>query len=112
MIIATRELRYTAEDGCSIPVPVNLSVPEEAEMGWKCHYTIGWPEGVEAHTVPGIDAIQALYLGLQALGTAIYLSGYHRSGRLCFDEPGYGYGFPVLTIARDMLIGDDSTFCG
>ena len=34
----------------------------------------------------------------------------HKSGRLMFDDTGSGYGFPVASSIRDLLIGDDRKY--
>lgn len=44
------------------------------------------------------------------IGGEIYASEYHKSGALFLDEPGRGYGFPVASSLRDVLIGDDAKF--
>lgn len=46
------------------------------------------------------------------VGTDIYTSDYHASGKLRWGEPGTGYGFPVPSSIRDLLIGDDKKFFG
>ncbi len=55
----------------------------------------------------GVDSVQALELALQMIGITLYTSSYHRLGQIFFEMEGSGYGFPVPTNARDMLIGDD-----
>src|SRR3954468_20480558 len=105
MVIACRELKYTNEAGEMVPIPIRLHAPEGNAIDAKCRVVIERPSGTEDRTVYGIDEMQALVLGLQSIGTSIYLSPYHQTGRLCFDKPGAGYGFPVLENARDLLIG-------
>ena len=41
------------------------------------------------------------------IGITLYTSSYHRLVQIFFEMEGSGYGFPVPTNARDMLIGDD-----
>lgn len=55
----------------------------------------------------GVDAVQALELALKIIGAQLYASDHHASGRLMWEAPGKGYGFPVPTSMRDLLIGDD-----
>ena len=112
MLIAKRELEYVTETGTALPVPVLLYAPENNGKDWGCRYTIGWPNGVEARTGYGIDAVQALVLTLQSIGTSLYSSDYHKSGRLKWGDPNDGYGFPVPKNARDMLIGYGKRFDG
>jgi len=52
--------------------------------------------------------VQAVLLTMQKIGTEIYMSEYHKSGRLLWTAPGRGYGFPVPSNLRDLLIGDDA----
>jgi hypothetical protein len=44
------------------------------------------------------------------IGTEFYSCSYHKAGRLSFDEPGQGYGFPMASSIRDLLIGDDRKY--
>jgi hypothetical protein len=60
--------------------------------------------------VSGVDSVQSLLLAFQMIGADLYTSSYHKSGRLMFDEPGQGYGFPVPNSLRDLLIGDDRKY--
>jgi hypothetical protein len=56
------------------------------------------------------DSAQALFLALQTIGAEIYTSSYHKAGKLFFDAPGKGYGFPVVPTLRDLLQGDDAKY--
>ena len=40
------------------------------------------------------------------IGADLYSSSYRKSGRLMFDDTRSGYGFPVASSIRDLLIGD------
>jgi hypothetical protein len=51
--------------------------------------------------------MQAVLLALQMIGTVLYTSDYHKSGKLFWEKPGDGYGFPVPSNLQDMLIGED-----
>jgi hypothetical protein len=44
------------------------------------------------------------------IGTDLYPSAYHKSGKIVFDAPSNGYGFPVVGTMRDMLEGDDAKY--
>jgi hypothetical protein len=112
MIIAKRELEYVAEDGTTVPVPVCLFSPQEDDRCWICRYTIGWPNGIESRAGHGVDSVQALVLAINSIGNSLYLSDYHKTGRLKWGDPNEGYGFPVTNTARDMLIGYDKRFDG
>jgi hypothetical protein len=54
--------------------------------------------------------VQALELTLRIIGAQIYASDHHASGNLMWLAPGDGYGFPVTTGIRDLLIGNDKKF--
>jgi hypothetical protein len=58
----------------------------------------------------GVDAVQALELALRIIGAHIYASEHHKSGKLMWLEPGDGYGFPLTSGSRDLLIGNDKKF--
>ena len=111
MIIAERTLSCNTKEK-SIVIPIRLSSPEQGEYGWRCEYSIGWPDGEYRSAGWGVDAIQALWLTLQKIGAEIYCSAYHEAGQLQWTESGSGYGFPVGRILRDQLVGDDARFDG
>jgi hypothetical protein len=46
-------------------------------------------------------------LALQMIGAEIYSSAYHREGRLRAYDNEKGYGFPVASSLRDLLVGVD-----
>jgi hypothetical protein len=94
----------------AVDLPVHLHAPEERGGSWICDYEIGWPGEPRTGTVWGADAVQAIILALQMIGTDLYTSGYHRAGELTSKEQGGGYGFPVPANLRDRLIGDDAKF--
>jgi hypothetical protein len=110
MLIATRTLKLRRTDG-EIEIPVRIFAPQAASTKtWFCHYQIDWPEGESTSRAGGVDSVQALYLAMQMIGSEIYTSSYHKSGKLYLDAPGSGYGFPVPTTLRDLLVGDDKKF--
>jgi hypothetical protein len=106
MSIATRVLKFQSSDG-DIDVPVRLFAPRHEAEVWSCRYEIDWPDGQWAHAAVGVDAVQAVLLALQMIGAVLYTSDYHKSGKLFWEKPGRGYGFPVPSNLQDMLIGDD-----
>jgi hypothetical protein len=108
-MIATRMLKI--KDGCETrDLPVRIFAPESDDRAWSCRYEIDWPEGLQVMNASGIDSVQALVLALYMIGAELYSSSYHKSGRLMFDEPGQGYGFPVPNSLRDLLIGNDRKY--
>lgn len=112
MIIAVRILKVQ-QGPAIIPVPISIQAPVEDPLrGWRCAYEIGWPDKPRYSAGYGIDAVQALHLTLQKIGIELYTSEAHEEGRLWFDRPGSGYGFPVPKNVRDLLIGDDARFEG
>lgn len=76
-----RTLTYASESG-DIPVPITIEAPHQGERDWSCAYEIGWPDSPRHGFGYGIDATQAMLLALKAVGTDLYTSDYHRSGRL------------------------------
>lgn len=106
-----RTLTYTSKSG-DMAVPVTIHPPLEGERDWSCAYEIGWPDAPRRGYGYGIDGTQALLLALKAVGTDLYTSDYHRSGRLRWIEPGDGYGYPVPKNIRDLLVGNDAEYDG
>ena len=110
MIVATRMLKLRRREG-DAQVTINIYAPEkDPTLGWGCQFDIGWPDEPFSLIARGIDAVQALEISLRLIGMQLYASEYHEKGELEFDKPGSGYGFPVPTNLRDVLIGDDAKF--
>lgn len=109
MIIATRTLTLRDPKG-EVRIPIRIQTPRPDGAAWMCGYEIEWPHGTWKSAAAGVDAVQALVLALQKIGTELYASEYHRSGRLMWGNPTQGYGFPLPGNARDMLKGDDARF--
>lgn len=110
MIIAVRILKLQ-QGPALIPVTITIQAPVVDPMGcWRCDYEIGWPDAPRVLYGYGHDAVQALIIALQMIGFDLYMSEAHEEGRLWFDRPGSGYGFPVPKSERDLLIGDDARF--
>jgi uncharacterized protein DUF6968 len=101
-----RELKLKT-DGNLQTVRVALSEPSLDRGTWICRYVINWPEGPNSDDIGGADALQALYLAMQAVALAIYASPHHKQGRLYWDKPGRGYGFPMPKPGRGDLVGED-----
>ena len=110
MIIGTRVLTLR-EGEQSIEIPISIYAPECEKAGvWRCRYDVGWPEGLRVFAGYGFDAIQALTITLGMIGAELYTSSYHKSGNLSWDKPGNGYGFPVVSSLRDLLVGEDAVY--
>ncbi|MGE0034658.1 MAG: hypothetical protein AB7S93_03405 [Xanthobacteraceae bacterium] len=109
MVIATRilKLRSATRD---IEIPVRIFAPEQEAASWSCKFEVDWPDGMVTMSAGGIDAVQALDLALKMIGAQIYASDHHASGKLMWEAPGKGYGFPVGKNLRDLLVGDDKKY--
>lgn len=111
MIIGTRTLHYHTSAGTQ-DIAIRLFMPTFADPKWDCRYEIDWPDGLWKSHVHGNDALHALHLALQKIGLDVYMSPYHKSGRLTWLESWIGYGFPVPKDGRDVLVGTDRQFYG
>jgi hypothetical protein len=106
-VIATRILMLQSNAG-NVEIPINVFAPELGDNVWMCRFDIDWPEGKLERWAGGVDAVQALLQALQIIGVILYTSKHHKSGRLTWYESGAGYGFPVTSNLRDLLVGDDA----
>lgn len=111
MKILERILHYSAAQR-NIEITISIDLPVQGDRDWSCLYRIAWPDGTYMGSGYGLDATQALLLALQAIGTDIYTSDYHRSGRLRWLDSGDGYGFPVPNTISHLLVGSDATNAG
>jgi hypothetical protein len=109
MKIAERELSVTIS-GTRHAVMVCVFAPVPSQSDFACTYEINWPDGVEHRESHGIDSMQALQLTLQQIGVSLYSSDYHERRQLVWEQPGQGYGFPLPSNARDLLVGQDARF--
>lgn len=89
-------------------IPIHIHMPVLVDLAWTCEYEIGWPEGQRNSAAFGIDALQAMLMTLQKIGTEIYTSTYHKAGQLRAYREVKGYGFPVPRTMRDLLLGIDA----
>jgi hypothetical protein len=105
----TRNLKMNVR-GAALDVPVRVFWPIQDKGGWDCRWEIVWPDRQRANSGRGTDAIQALLNALQMVGTEIYCSEEHRSGKLSWDDNWSGYGFPVPGNMRDLLTGNDRKY--
>lgn len=110
MEIARRVLKIR-EPGGDRDVLVRIFAPVyEERRGWGCRYEIDWPDRLRSGRSGGFDTVQALEIALTLVGAELYASSYHEAGTLMFQQAGSGYGFPVPSTMRDMLIGDDAKY--
>ncbi|TVR07406.1 MAG: hypothetical protein EA385_12895 [Salinarimonadaceae bacterium] len=106
MLIISHNI-YLKTDVDEIAIEIRLYQPEKHNTAWICRYEVDWPEGSRTFRSSGFDALQALVLALQMIGAEIYSSSYHRAGRLRAYDNEKGYGFPVASSLRDLLVGVD-----
>jgi hypothetical protein len=108
MIIASRSLQLKTSNGIA-NVPIDVHSPEKINNGsWICPYEIGWPDGKWSMDAAGHDAVQAVTIALQMIGSELYTSDYHKSGQLFWERRGAGYGFPLPVTMRHLLQSDDA----
>ena len=109
MVIATRVLKLRQPTG-HIDIPIRIFAPQGQGDDWMCHFEIDWPDEMVALDAGGVDSVQAMELALRMIGAFIYGSDHHASGKLMWEAPGQGYGFPVPNAIRDLLVGEDKKF--
>jgi hypothetical protein len=109
MLIAEHTLHLQRSDA-QHPVLVRIFAPIEGDDSSRCRWEIHWPDRIRSGEVFGHDAIQALVLALQAIGSDLYTSDAHASGALTWSDAWAGYGFPVPGVMRDVLVGDDAKY--
>ena len=108
MVIARRALSII-RDGVTYPVDVRIFAPVQDEMAWGCRFQIHWPDRVKDMTIHGQDSVQALLMALAIVGVHLYVSNEHQDGELQpLRADWIGYGFPIPTTLRDLLIGQDA----
>ena len=107
MIIVSHRLFLSVGDG-EVEIDIHIHQPVIGHRCWTCRYETHWPEGRQTRDAVGHDALQALTLALEMIGADIYSSTYHREGRLRAYEKELGYGFPVASSLRHLLVGVDA----
>lgn len=106
MQIARRELEVISE-GNKVTMEIRLFKPEPDDNAWSCRYEIDWPTGTKKMNAFGVDSVQAILLATQMIGAELYASQYHKNGQLAWSAAKSGYGFPVTSSIRDLLVGED-----
>jgi hypothetical protein len=109
MAAMTRMLRLRGRAG-EAEIPIRIFWPVQEKAAWSCRWEIDWPDRQRSNSARGFDAIQALINALQMVGSEIYCSDAHNSGKLVWVEERTGYGFPVPNNIRDLLVGDDAKY--
>jgi len=82
-------------------------MPERRSDYWACQFYIGWPDNPVQREVGGADGIQAMFNAMQLIAMLLYSSEFHIAGKLVWNKPGFGYGFPMPNGSRDLLVGED-----
>jgi hypothetical protein len=108
MIVAERILEWRGAQGAK-PIHVKIFVPQRTNQAWTCTYAIDWPDGEKEKTASGIDAMQALMIALQMIGSEIYTSRYQKDGSVTFAGSN-GCGFPVPPTLRHLLTQEDAKY--
>lgn len=111
MLIGTRTLFFGDIDDAR-EIAVRLFMPAFEAPKWDCRYEIDWPDCLWKSHAQGNDALHAIHLAQQKTGLDIYMSPYHKTGKLWWIKPWIGYGFPVPKDGRDILIGTDKHYYG
>ncbi|WP_374383116.1 hypothetical protein [Dongia sp.] len=106
MLIAARKLAVRSE-GLELTLEVRLFKPVSEDGAWSCQYEIDWPDGTKKGRAVGVDGIQAILVTLQKIGILLYTSKYHENAQLVWPAAESGYGFPVPSNTRDLLMGED-----
>lgn len=107
MLILTHTL-FVKNSAGETPVEIRIYKPKQAgSHHWTCDFEINWPDRTTHFKGSGHDALQALTLTLQLIGVQLYTSAYHQQSRLRAYDKEQGYGFPVTSNLRDLLIGAD-----
>jgi hypothetical protein len=88
-------------------VPVTISAPIAGDGFWECQFGIAWPGEPKLSRSRGFDGIQAIFNAMQAIAVYLYSSPHHAEGKLRWDKPGSGYGFPIPKVGYEDLIGED-----
>jgi hypothetical protein len=110
MIIAERNLEIRRKRRNAQLVPVRSYAPVAADGNRSCTFEVDWPEGQRRMAVYGVDAMQALELTLRCIGSELDGSEQHERCELVWLEPGDGYGFPVVSNLKDLLVGHGKMF--
>jgi len=110
MIIATRVLKLRRPEGY-VDMPVHIFAPRQEGGEWRGRVEIGWPGTPQPIDVNGCgDAVHVIEMSMRLIGAVLYASKEHASGKLVWQQPGNGYGFPILDDMRDVLQGDDKRY--
>ena len=109
MLIASRQLTLHVGNE-DVRIPIRIFSPTQEGHSWSCRYEVDWPGEKWSMTAHGVDAIQAIVCAFQMIGSELYSSDYHKSGRLIWESAQHGYGFPVSPAIRDLLKGDDAKY--
>ena len=108
MIIAERVLEWRGAQGTR-SINVKIFLPQRTHQAWTCKYAIDWPDGEKEKVASGSDAVQALLVALQMIGSEIYTSNYQKTGGVTYQGLD-GCGFPVPPTLRHLLTPEDAKY--
>ena len=80
MIVGTRTLTVQTSDG-ERPLEIRMYAPQQVGAKWDCWYEIDWPEGAAKSHAQGNDALHALHLAMQKIGTDLHRAATTPSAR-------------------------------
>jgi hypothetical protein len=109
-MLVISHMLYLKAGNDEIPVEIRVFKPVLKEGIWRCRYEIDWPEGLVAMEAGGIDELQSLTSALMMVGVEIYRTSYHEEGQLRAPTRESGYGFPIVSNCRDLLVGNDAKY--
>lgn len=98
--IAQRELEL--EGGEKVIVVIGKPERLLGEDDFYCPYQITGLGDAKVRYASGVDAVQALWLVLQMIGSDLYTSSEARDGKLTWNDERV-LGFPVPDSIRDLL---------
>jgi hypothetical protein len=103
-IIARRELSLSGGGPVMIEIGIPFEVESEHTEFW-CPYRITGIGSGRVRAAIGLDAVQALMLALQVIGSDLYACDEYRTGRLRWfaNDWSRSLGLPVFEGFRDLL---------
>lgn len=102
-VVAERTLDL--ESGERVIVRIGKPRKFRGNDSYFCPIEVRWPDRARISYSGGVDAMQALHLGLQMIGTRLYTSQEAMRGELTWLG-GRDLGFPVPDIIADMVPKD------
>jgi hypothetical protein len=99
IVVASRALEL---DGIAGQVRISIKQPQPDGENYRCDYKIVGLGDRDIHSYsPGVDAVQALLLACQGIGTRLYTSEEGKQGRLTWLGM-KNLGFPLPNVIADL----------